>query len=175
MATAFTHPVIALGLFPWFKSIRNSYSILLTGMVLTALPDLDVIGYRYGIPYDHLLGHRGLTHSIFFAAVFSALPTLYFSLRHKISFFPIWIFLFLSMASHGFIDAMTNGGLGIAFLSPFSNERYFLPFQPIEVSTLSIKRFFQGQGIAVMKSELLYIWPPAILLMLLGILARLRR
>jgi inner membrane protein len=29
------------------------------------------------------------------------------------------------MASHGVLDALTNGGHGIAFFSPFLNERYF--------------------------------------------------
>ena len=49
MATIFTHPAVALGLFPWFKSVRQSKYILLTGMVLTAVPDLDVIGLHLGI------------------------------------------------------------------------------------------------------------------------------
>jgi hypothetical protein len=26
---------------------------------------------------------------------------------------------------------MTNGGLGVAFFSPFDNGRYFLPWRPI--------------------------------------------
>jgi hypothetical protein len=35
--------------------------------------------------------------------------------------------LFLATAGHGLLDAMTNGGLGLAFFSPFDNHRYFLP------------------------------------------------
>lgn len=36
-------------------------------------PDLDVVGNWMGIPYEHMLGHRGLTHSLPFAAIMSAL------------------------------------------------------------------------------------------------------
>lgn len=169
MATIITHPVVALGLFPWFKSVRQSKAILITGMVLTAAPDLDVIGLRFGIAYGHMLGHRGLTHSIFFAAVFCALLVWYFNNREKIAIFPTWIYFTLSMSSHGLLDAMTNGGLGVAFFAPFNNERYFLSFRPIEVSTLNIVHFFQGQGIGPLKSELLYIWPSAIVAFLAGL------
>lgn len=76
------------------------------------------------------------------------------------------------MSSHGLLDAMTNGGGGVAFFAPFNNERYFLPFRPIEVSTLNIAHFFQGQGVGVLKSELIYIWPVAILICLIGYFVR---
>nr|HRC76832.1 rhodanese-like domain-containing protein [Kouleothrix sp.] len=32
---------------------------------------------------------------------------------------------------HGVLDAMTDGGLGVAFFAPFSATRYFFPFRPI--------------------------------------------
>ena len=37
--------------------------------ILAVIPDLDVIGMRYGIPYGDMFGHRGFTHSLFFAVV----------------------------------------------------------------------------------------------------------
>jgi inner membrane protein len=58
---------------------------------------------------------------------------------------------------------MTNGGLGVAFFSPFDKSRYFLPWRPIRVSPISVHRFFSGSGYAVLRSELLWIWVPAIL------------
>ena len=39
------------------------------------IPDLDVIGFSFGIQYADMLGHRGLTHSIFFAILLGALVT----------------------------------------------------------------------------------------------------
>ena len=37
---------------------------------------------------------------------------------------PVWMYFFLSTVLHGLLDALTNGGDGIAFFSPFSNERF---------------------------------------------------
>ncbi|HEU4994167.1 MAG TPA: metal-dependent hydrolase [Gemmatimonadaceae bacterium] len=42
---------------------------MFAGAACAALPDLDAIGFWMGIPYDHMLGHRGLTHSLTFAAL----------------------------------------------------------------------------------------------------------
>ena len=75
----------------------------------------------------------------------------------------LWAYLFLVAASHGVLDAMTNGGLGVAFLSPFDTSRYFLPWRPIEVSPLALSRFFSARGFAVLQSELVWIWLPTVL------------
>ena len=169
MATIFSHPAVAIGLFPWFSEVRNSRAIIVTGLLLTALPDIDVIGFYLGIPYHSMLGHRGITHSLFFAAIFCAILAWMFAQKQHIKAGAVWLYLFLSMASHGFIDALTNGGLGVAFFAPFSNQRYFFPFRPIEVSTLNIKHFFEGQGVGVLLNELLYIWPVCLAVMAAGL------
>jgi len=52
-------------------------------------------------------------------------------------------FFFPLTASHGLLDAFTNGGLGIAFLAPLYNERYFIPWTPIEVSAMGLADFFK--------------------------------
>lgn len=169
MATIFTHPVIAITLMPWFRDVRQSKKVLLTGIVLTVLPDIDVVTFSLGISYEHIFGHRGFTHSLFFSLIVSGFFAQLFSKNNASRVLPIWIFLFLSMASHGVLDALTNGGLGVAFFSPFSNERYFFPFQPIEVSTLNIKYFFAEQGSMVLKNELKWIWAPALILLLIGL------
>ena len=58
------------------------------------------------------------------------------------------------------LDAMTDGGLGIAFFSPLSNARYFLPARPLTVSPIGLGSFLSSRGLAVMKSEILWIWLP---------------
>ncbi len=88
----------------------------------------------------------------------SALPTQ--------SRFTLWAYFFLATASHGLLDAMTDGGLGVAFFAPFENRRYFLLWRPIHVSPIGIGRFFSERGVAVVESELLWIWLPATLLAL---------
>jgi inner membrane protein len=75
----------------------------------------------------------------------------------------VWLYLFLATASHGVLDALTNGGHGVAFFAPFENSRYFLPFTPIEVSPIGISRFFSSRGAEVLLNEMLWIWSPAAL------------
>jgi inner membrane protein len=60
------------------------------------------------------------------------------------------------------LDAMTDGGLGVAFFSPFDNHRYFLPWTPIRVSPIGAARFWSARGLAVLRSEFFWIWLPAI-------------
>jgi inner membrane protein len=78
----------------------------------------------------------------------------------------LWAYFFLATASHGLLDAMTDGGLGVAFFSPFNNTRYFLPWRPILVSPIGVTRFFSSRGLEVVQSELLWIWFPTALLVL---------
>jgi len=79
-----------------------------------------------------------------------------------------WTFFFFAITStHTVLDAMTNGGLGVAFFSPFENSRYFLPFRPLEVSPIGVKRFFSARGVTILLNEFCYVVLP--LLGFLGI------
>ena len=75
----------------------------LLGMACAVVPDVDVIGFRFGIHYGDLLGHRGITHSLAFAAVLSvtiavcAPPTTLKGTSRRI----VALFLFIATASHG--------------------------------------------------------------------------
>lgn len=136
------------------------------------LPDADVLGYLYlDIPYGHALGHRGFFHSPCFAALFS-LAAVSVVFREERIFSRRWwtyvLFFFVVGASHGLMDAMTNGGRGIALLSPVSNQRYFLPWTPIEVSPLGLRAFLNSRGLAVMQSEIVWIWLPAACMLIVG-------
>jgi inner membrane protein len=151
--------------------------VWLAAATCAVIPDLDVIGFHFGVPYDSFWGHRGFTHSLVFAAL---LATLAFFLVCRtaaptIGFSVLWLYLFLATASHGFLDAMTDGGLGVAFLSPFSNVRYFFPWRPIRVSPIGIARFFTSRSLAVLRSEILWIWLPSFALILIAWLLHLRR
>ena len=72
--------------------------------------------------------------------------------------------LFLSMSSHGILDAFTNGGLGIGFFIPFTDERYFFPWRPIEVSPLSVSRFLGPRGLEILRNEAQWIGIPSLIL-----------
>ena len=165
MASAFTHAVAALSIGTCFYRPEISKRVLAAGALCSVLPDIDVIGFRFGISYDDFWGHRGFTHSLVFAALVAAIVSVFFyRLRtYGIGRCALFVYLFLATASHGLLDASTNGGLGIAFFSPFDNSRYFLPWRPICVSPIAVHRFFSARGYAAPESELLWIWVPAIL------------
>lgn len=77
-------------------------------------------------------------------------------------------FLAISMISHGVLDALTNGGHGVAFLWPFSAERILFDFRPIEASPVSLRRFMSERGWQVLESELIWVWMPALALAVVG-------
>jgi len=163
LASVFSHAVAALSIGTCFYRPRMPKRVWLLGAVCSVIPDLDVIGFRFGVRYGDFWGHRGFTHSLVFAALIAGAATIV-GLRSGLSSIdriPLFSYLFLATASHGVLDAMTNGGLGVAFFSPFDNSRYFLPWRPIRVSPIALGRFFSPRGYLILQSELLWIWLPA--------------
>lgn len=150
---------------------KVSWRLLVAASALSILPDADAIGYYLGIPYSHLMGHRGFSHSVFFALLVGLLG-MALAGRLRAGRTTAFVVLFISTVSHGILDAMTSGGLGIAFLSPFSNQRFFLPWRPIKVSPLSLEAFLGPRGLQVMRSELFWVWLPSMVLGSAGLLGR---
>ena len=166
MPSAFGHVAPALALIPAFHRPGTPRRLWVLGALCAIAPDLDVVGFRLGIPYDHPLGHRGLSHSIPFAAAFAGVVTL-LAFPRPLDALPrsrAWLYLFLATASHGLLDACTDGGLGVALLAPFDARRIFFPFRPIAVSPLGIAAFLSARGAAILASELVWVWAPCALL-----------
>ena len=178
MPSAFGHAAVALALGTVVRPAEAPARFWALGAACAMLPDLDVVAFRFGIPYGHVLGHRGLSHSVLFAAALAALVTWGFfggtcweARRGR-----LWAYFFLATASHGVLDAMTTGGLGIAFFAPIENSRYFLPWRPIEVSPINVQRFFDGRGLAVLASEARWVLlPSALLVVSSSVWRRMRR
>ena len=162
MASVFGHGIVAYTIAK-ISSKKIPSSLLFLAIASSILPDVDVIAFSFGIPYEHMLGHRGFTHSILFALLWSGLLTFLFSKSRKLIFA---IVLFLSTVSHGILDAMTSGGEGVGFLIPFDNSRYFFPFREIKVSPIGIQKFFSEWGIKVVLSEIQYIAIPCGIILL---------
>ncbi|HEX6083831.1 MAG TPA: metal-dependent hydrolase [Thermoanaerobaculia bacterium] len=156
MPTIFTHPAVTL-LRPWFRNVPRR--AVIAGALGSILPDGDVAAFALGIPYEHPLGHRGFTHSIAFALLYAAFCALLLRVPPY--------FIFLCTLSHTLLDALTDGGLGVAFFSPFSNERYFFPWTPIRVSPIGAG-FFSARGLETLMSEVVWVWGPCVALGLLG-------
>ena len=164
MATPISHAVAALGIGSCFYKPAIPKRIWVAGALCSVIPDLDTIGFRFGVHYGDFLGHRGFTHSLCFAALLATLVTFLFRNTNGISRASLFLYLLAATASHGLLDAMTNGGLGIAFFSPFDTHRYFLPWRPIRVSPIGVSRLVSTQGLEIMRTELVWIWLPAIVL-----------
>ena len=56
-----------------------------------------------------------------------------------------------------------DGGLGIAFLAPVENSRYFLPCRPLVAPPISVALFFSERSVEVIRCEFVWVW--ALLLM----------
>jgi inner membrane protein len=129
------------------------------GVAAAMAPDLDVAAFRLGIPYEHEFGHRGASHALFTAALLGLAGAA--GLRALgAPLLATFTFLFASAASHGLLDSLTNGGHGVALLWPFADDRLFAPVRPIQVSPIGLSRFLSSEGLAVLGSELVWIWIP---------------
>ncbi len=174
MASAFGHAAAAFGFSRLGIYKVANWKLLWFGIFLSILPDFDSVGFLLGVPYDSFWGHRGFTHSIVFAFLASGA----FSVMVRFEPNNRWrslFFLFLSCVSHSLLDALTTGGLGVAFFSPFNNGRYFFPFRPIKVSPISVGKFFEGKGFEVLQSEVIWIGFPVFIVVLVGYLLKKQR
>jgi inner membrane protein len=158
MPTIMTHAVVPLAAGLALGRGRVPLGLVGAGMALAILPDLDVVSFRLGIPYADQLGHRGVTHSLLAAIVVAGLVTLIMRRGDRRMTFA---FLALSMASHGLLDMLTNGGLGVALFWPVESTRHFFPATPIRVSPIGAG-FFSERGLAVLQSELRWVWLPTL-------------
>jgi inner membrane protein len=162
MASAFTHAIAALAIGSAFPRPERPARFWLLGVAGATIPDLDVVGYALGVPYDSVFGHRGLTHSLAFAALYAATCLLAFRGVTSRERARVWLYLFLATASHGVLDALTAGGGGIAFFAPIVNQRYHFPWSPILVSPLNPGRFFGMRGLRILANEMVWVWLPSI-------------
>lgn len=166
MASVFGHGFTSCLIYTVSDPIKYRKKLLILGILCSILPDSDILGFNFGIAYESIWGHRGFTHSICFAILLSLIISFMFHRKEKKNvFFPLYYFV--CTLSHGVLDAMTTGGRGVAFLAPFSSERFFFPIRFIEVSPLDPADFWSEWGIRVVLSELVWIGIPGLLILLL--------
>lgn len=173
MASAFAHAVAGAALWPLFRVERAPKGAWVVGAGLAVLPDIDVVGFRFGVSYEEMLGHRGLSHSLLVALLIGALVAVAYgrtatgAIRGRLA-----AYFVIAMASHGILDAMTTGGLGIALLAPLDNDRYFFPWRPIAVSPIGIRPFFTTRGLQVLANEALWVGIPSVVVACTGLYLR---
>ena len=161
MPSVFSHAVVgatvvACGL------PRPRAVLVALGAVLAVVPDLDVVGLAFGWGLDHPLGHRGLSHSLSVAIALAGLATVAVPAQPAERRWRVWLMLALAAASHGLLDALTNGGRGVAFLAPVVWTRWHFPVRPIEVSPIGVWTFFSRRGLEVLTNEVVWLWVPSL-------------
>jgi len=177
MASAVGHGLVAVTLGKSFFSKLTTTKLFVLGIICSIFPDIDVLAFNFNIPYGDFYGHRGFTHSLIFALILAIIvSTLFFKSFSPFSkkWFGMVLFFFLCTAFHGLLDALTNGGLGVAFFSPFDNTRYFFPWRPIKVSPIGAHNFFSEWGLRVIYSELIWIGIPCAVLLIARLFIRKR-
>lgn len=124
---------------------------------LALLPDADVIAFVLRIPYAAPWGHRGASHSLALGIAGGLLCGTLLS--------PLWSSRFrtifaatIAIVSHGLLDCLTDGGLGVALLWPYSLTRYFAPLRPIPVAPIGLG-LLSSRGLAVLFTETIYFLP----------------
>jgi len=163
MPTILAHAAVPLALGLGLGTRAVSPRLLVAGIAASMAPDLDAIGLHLGVAYSDTAGHRGLTHSLAFAVLLSLLATAAAGLL-RTTRLRAFAFVLACAASHGLLDMLTTGGLGVAWWWPLSDTRHFLPWRVIRVSPLTLQRLMSPVGRAVMVSELWAVWLPAALL-----------
>lgn len=140
----------------WRRSRGGSALEWLLLPLLSILPDADVVGFTYGVAYAAPWGHRGASHSLLIAAALALLFTPLLARRRTV--ISSYLLLFIVIASHGLIDTLTDGGLGVALLWPWKTTRYFAPWRPIPVAPIG-PWMFSARGLHVVMVELMQFAP----------------
>ncbi|UYZ64449.1 metal-dependent hydrolase [Hymenobacter weizhouensis] len=169
MASIIGHCALGATLGKLLLPERRHWPYWLLAAACAFLPDADVVGFKLHVAYGSLWGHRRLSHSLLAAAVVATALVGLLAWRPPAAPPPpprLWLLLFLATASHGVLDAMTTGGLGVAFFSPFAPERYFFGFRPIAVSPIGVRNFVGEWATRVLRSELQWVLLPCLLLLL---------
>jgi inner membrane protein len=167
MPSVFTHAVAAVALGRAYAKPKLPLRFWILSVGCALAPDMDVMGRRLGIEYSDMLGHRGLSHSLLIAAILSGLIVL-LAFRKPlagISRRKLFLLFFLATASHGILDAMVDGTLGVAFFAPFAAERFFLPWRPIVSSPIGWS-FFSAAGVTTIMNEFVWIWIPSLIVII---------
>lgn len=160
--TVISHGILAAAGTRAALGARARRPLVIAAVIGSMVPDLDVISFALGIPYEHWLGHRGFSHSLVFAVLFGAAAAAWLARHEGGSRSTDFLVVTLATASHGLADALTNGGEGVGFFTPFDHHRYFFPWQPVEVSPIGLHFFTGGEGMNVILSELAILVLPSL-------------
>lgn len=149
MTTA-THAVIGIALGSGIVPRQRPVLVLL-GAACAVIADLDLLAPYVGGDRDF---HRRFTHSIPFALLvgLSCAAGDRLARHSRADSVRVGCYGALATLSHGIADMLTTYPPGVALLSPFSQERYHLPWRPItnvtrEVAFVFLPAMFLAAGL----------------------------
>lgn len=156
------HIAVGMAAARWRHSPGQSARALGLAMVgwsvWSMLPDADVVAFALGIPYGATWGHRGASHGVVFAGAASLVAVGMLARRQTAGWKQAALMAFAVMASHGVLDAFTDGGLGVALGWPFTNTRFFWPVRPIPVAPIGLG-YLSARGLQVALAEAMMFAP----------------
>ena len=104
-----------------------------TGVGCAVLLDVDAVGRPFGWgDVEWLGGHRGLTHSLFFAIALGSILAVSVKALPSGEHMRWRVFAFLAgaMAAHGALDMFTDDHPAVAIFAPFTWRRFEAPWEP---------------------------------------------
>ncbi|HEV2593873.1 MAG TPA: metal-dependent hydrolase [Sphingomicrobium sp.] len=127
-----THALVPLAATLAFVDRPIPWRLVLVAAFAAAAPDLDGLFKHFlHLPVTSIYAHRGAAHALFTALAAGFLAAVF----HRplgVRRLTAGVVVAASMASHGFLDMMTNSGLPVAYLWPLSSMRFFADWRPIQ-------------------------------------------
>ncbi len=155
MASLFAHSAALLAL-PEDRTRR----LALAALFCACWQDVDYASLLFEVRPHETFGHRGATHSLFVAAAVAAIVAFALFRARFRRVFPI---LFAVGASHGLLDALTAGDVGVALFWPLTSARFHFPFSLIASCPGGVDEWLGYWGILTLANELLYVVIPVAL------------
>lgn len=154
-----THALVPLAAALAFAKPPIPWKLLAVAAFAAAAPDIDgLFKHLWHVAPNSIFSHRGATHSMFVALAAGLLA----SLGHRqLGVRPLTagVVVAASMASHGFLDMLTDSVQAVAYLWPLSSVRLFADWRPIHSGEVHMAHLFT-QALARFSYELWHLIIP---------------
>jgi inner membrane protein len=157
VASAIAHAAVALARGAAGVPEELDRRLFVATIACACWPDLDYGTLLFEVRPNETFGHRGGTHSLFVAIVVAAIVAFAF---FRAQFLRVFSFLAVAGASHGILDAMTAGDLGVALFWPLTSARFHFPFALLASCPVGMNEYFGYWGILTIANEVLYVVLP---------------
>lgn len=152
MPTPISHAAVGFAIAAWTQRAAPSGRVCAVVAACAALPDIDVIGWPLHLSDASLFSHRAITHSLAFALVTAAVVS--WTERRTRLFYVFG----LALLSHGFLDALSTYSLGVAFLAPFTMQRFRFLWTPLGSPTGGLAGQLLQEAVVVLLPAILIAW-----------------